>query len=51
MTNKMYRLFSREKLGGGSLNHWYDERLALIGSVRTLLNSNEDIVSTYGDIG
>ena len=47
----MYRLFSGEEPGSGRMNHWYDERLALIGSVRTLLKSNEDIVSAYGDIG
>lgn len=47
--NKVYRLFSREKLGGGSLYRWYDEILALIGSVRAL--KDEDIVSANGDIG
>lgn len=47
--NKMYRLCSREKLGGGSMYHWYGKRLALVGSVRT--SKDEDIVSANGDIG
>lgn len=49
MMNKMYRLCSREKLGGGSVYHWYGKRLALAGSVRT--SKDEDIVSANGDIG
>ena len=47
--NKVYRLCSREKLGGGSLYRWYDERLELIGSVRA--SKDDDIVSANGDIG
>ena len=47
--NEVYRLFSGEQPGGGSLYRWYGKRLALAGRVRT--PKGEDIVSADGDIG
>ena len=49
MMNEVYRLFSGEQPGGGSLYRWYGKRLALAGSVKT--SKDEDIVSANGDIG